>query len=322
MIEVRHLSKSYGNHPALSDVSFTIEKGHIYGFLGPNGAGKSTTMNILCGCLAPTSGEVLVNGHDIIAEPIAAKRCLGYLPELPPLYPEMTPREYLRFVGEMKGLRGQALRDEVEAVMKTVGITEVSNRLIRQLSKGFRQRTGVAQAVLGHPEVIVLDEPCVGLDPRQIIEIRGLIRSLGREHTVILSSHILSEVREVCDRIIIISAGRIAAVDTPEHLERRFAAGRTLELTVKGTPEQIEAVCVSLPEVSSAEVRELGGGRCSVSLGMGAEDISEPVFSAFAAAALPILSMNTVSATLEDVFLELTDADGNAGEEDDHAADL
>lgn len=234
MIEVSHLTKYYGSFLAVDDLSFTIKDGHVYGFLGPNGAGKSTTMNIMTGCLSPTAGKVTIDGHDILTEPEAAKRCMGYLPEQPPLYLNETPWEYLAFVGEAKGLRGGALRSQIESVMARTKITEMGGRPISALSKGYKQRVGIAQALLGDPKVVILDEPTVGLDPLQIIEIRDLIRRLGEKHTVILSSHILSEVQAICDKVLIISRGKLVAYDDTEKL---VANGRTtlesvfLELT-------------------------------------------------------------------------------------------
>lgn len=218
MIEVSHLTKYYGSFLAVDDLSFSIEDGHVYGFLGPNGAGKSTTMNIMTGCLSPTTGKILIDGHDILTEPEAAKRRIGYLPEQPPLYVSETPREYLTFVGEAKGLRGGALKAQIESVMERTRITEMGDRPISALSKGYRQRVGIAQALLGDPKVIILDEPTVGLDPLQIIEIRDLIRQLGKTHTVVLSSHILSEVQAICDKVLIISRGKLVAFDDTEKL--------------------------------------------------------------------------------------------------------
>ena len=203
MIEVNHLVKQYGDHRAVDDLSFTVQQGQIYGFLGPNGAGKSTTMNIITGCLAATSGDVRIDGHDIYKQPLEAKRAIGYLPEQPPLYPDMTPREYLDFVGELKGLKKKERAAEVDAVMEKTGLVEVRDRLIKNLSKGYKQRVGLAQAILGDPQVVILDEPTVGLDPAQIIEIRSVIKSLAHEHTVIFSSHILSEVSGICNQILI-----------------------------------------------------------------------------------------------------------------------
>lgn len=305
MIRVASLSKSYNGHKAISDLSFSVEKGKIYGFLGPNGAGKSTTMNIMTGCLAADCGQVLIGGHDIVKESLAARRLIGYLPEQPPVYGEMTATEYLRFVAEMKGLRGAERERQIADVMEKTSIGDVAHRLIRHLSKGYRQRVGVAQAVLGKPEVVILDEPTVGLDPKQIMEIRELIRSLGAEHTVILSSHILSEVRAVCDRIIIISSGRLMAEDTPENLEKLFAGNCSLELKVKGCCRQVEEIAERLPEVQKLDSAMGENGICHVSL-ISSGDIAEDVFYAFAENRIPILSMVPGHASLEDVYLELT----------------
>lgn len=226
MIEVKNLTKNYGAIPAVKDISFTVEAGKIYGFLGPNGAGKSTTMNMITGCLAPSFGDVKINGLDIYEDAVEAKRNIGYLPEIPPLYTDMTPFEYLEFVGRAKGLKKAALYDEIERVMEKTKILDVSSRLIRNLSKGYRQRVGIAQAILGDPEYIILDEPTVGLDPLQIIEIRDLIASLAKDHAVILSSHILQEISAVCDHVIMISQGKVVASDTMENL---LGNGETLE---------------------------------------------------------------------------------------------
>lgn len=220
MIKVERLTKYYGEFMAVDDLSFEIEEGHVYGFLGPNGAGKSTTMNIMTGCLSATEGTVTINGYDILEEPLRAKRCIGYLPEHPPLYMNETPEEYLRFVGEAKGLKGQELQRQIAEVMEQTKITEVKSRLISNLSKGYKQRVGIAQALLGNPKVIILDEPTVGLDPIQIIEIRDLVRQLGEQHTVILSSHILSEVQAICEKVLIIAKGRLLAFDEPKNLEK------------------------------------------------------------------------------------------------------
>ena len=312
MIRVTSLSKNYGGHLAVSDLSFAIEKGKIYGFLGPNGAGKSTTMNIITGCLAATSGQVLIGGHDICAESVQAKRLIGYLPEQPPLYGDMTVAEYLGFAAAMKGLRAGERRSQIQAVMEKTAIDDVSHRLIRHLSKGYKQRVGVAQAILGKPEVVILDEPTVGLDPKQIMEIRELIRSLGGEHTVILSSHILSEVRAVCDRVIILSRGKLVAEDTPENLEKLFAGNSSLSLRVKGCCRQVEEITAGIAGVQKLQCAMEDNGVCAVEI-MAAEDIAEDVFFAFADKRVPIIAMQTAHASLEDVFLELTNGEG--GEE-------
>ena len=249
MIEVKHLTKRYGNHVAVNDLNFTIDKGKVYGFLGPNGAGKSTTMNIITGCLGATEGEVFIDGHSIADEPAQAKRLIGYLPEQPPVYMDMTPAEYLDFVARAKGVPAKGRATQLEAVIEKTHIQEVRNRLIRNLSKGYRQRVGIAQALLGKPEVIILDEPTVGLDPAQIIEIRELIRELGREHTLVLSSHILSEVQAVCDAIMIISKGRLVASDTPENLTALFAGTVTLTLDVRATEAETKAILDTVPGI-------------------------------------------------------------------------
>lgn len=307
MIEVSHLTKIYGDHYAIRDLNFKIEPGRIYGFLGPNGAGKSTTMNIMTGCLAATEGHVSVDGHDIFDDAEQAKKLIGYLPELPPLYTDMTPREYLEFVAKAKGVARQEIEEQVDYVLSVTKAEDVENRLIRNLSKGYRQRIGIAQALLGHPEVIILDEPTVGLDPLQIIEIRDLIRSLGKEHTVILSSHILSEVQAVCDSIMIISHGRLVASDTSENLERMFTGTANLELVVKAEEEEIRSVLGSIEHVREIDCQPGEDGTVKVSVKTdSAESISEAVFFAFADIRKPILSMNTVQVSLEQVFLELT----------------
>ena len=261
MIEVKNLVKKYGNHTAVDHLNFTIEEGHVYGFLGPNGAGKSTTMNIMTGYLGATEGEVLINGHDILKEPEEAKRQIGYLPELPPLYMEMTVREYLEFVAELKGIAKKKRGESINEVEKMVKIWEVENRLIKNLSKGYRQRVGLAQAVLGFPEIIILDEPSVGLDPKQIIEIRELIRQLAKKHTVILSSHILAEVREVCDYILIISKGKLVASDTPENLERNLGDSDLIEIETKADPDEVRRILETVDGIQSIWKMESHGLR-------------------------------------------------------------
>ena len=321
MIEVSHLTKRYGGHTAVSDLSFTIEKGQIYGFLGPNGAGKSTTMNIMTGCLAASEGEVRIDGHDIFEEPQQAKRLIGYLPEQPPLYLDRTPREYLTFVGRAKGIKAKVLPEQIGHVMEVTQITDVADRLIKHLSKGYRQRVGIAQALLGDPEVVILDEPTVGLDPKQIIEIRSLIQSLGQKHTVILSSHILSEVQAVCQTILIISKGHLAACDTPENLERLFSGTAAVELTAEAGEAQVREILAPLDHIRSMDIRPDGADRCQVTLETdGNEGVCRAVFFAFSRAGRAILRMTDAKASLEDIFIELTSgeaADATAEGEDD-----
>ncbi len=312
MIEVKHLTKRYGNICAVSDLSFTIEKGQIYGFLGPNGAGKSTTMNIMTGCLAATSGEVKIGGFDIFEEAEQAKRLIGYLPEQPPLYMDMTPREYLTFVAKLKKIPGRQIPEALDHVMDMTQIHEVADRLMKNLSKGYRQRVGIAQALLGDPEIIILDEPTVGLDPRQIIEIRDLIQELGREHTVILSSHILSEVQAVCQTILIISGGKLVACDTPENLERLFAGTATVELEAEASEEEVRGILASVAHITGIEISPAEEGYCSVRLDLDAaadRACCRDIFFAFSRAGKALVRLSTEKATLEEIFMELTKQD-------------
>lgn len=314
MIEVQNLTKVYGNHIAVDHVSFTIDSGKIYGFLGPNGAGKSTTMNIITGCLAATEGTVTVDGHDIFEEPIEAKKCIGYLPEVPPLYLDMTVQDYLQFVAEAKGVESKAIPAEIARVMEKTGVTDMKLRLIKNLSKGYRQRTGLAQAILGDPKVIILDEPTVGLDPQQLIEIRDLIRELGHNRTVMLSSHIMQEISAVCDMLIIISDGKLVAQDTPENLEQQAEHEHTLRLNVLATPEQAQAIVATLGETVELRTHKaISDKETELEIGvLSNEDIREPLFYAFASAKCAILSMTREKQSLEDVFLALTKKDAGA----------
>ena len=315
MIEVKNLVKKYGNHTAVDHLNFTIEEGHVYGFLGPNGAGKSTTMNIMTGYLGATEGEVLINGHDILKEPEEAKKQIGYLPELPPLYMEMAVREYLEFVAELKGIAKNKREESINEVEKMVKIWEVENRLIRNLSKGYRQRVGLAQAVLGFPKIIILDEPSVGLDPKQIIEIRELIRQLSKKHTVILSSHILAEVREVCDYILIISKGKLVASDTPENLERNLGDSDLIEIETKASPDEVRRILETVDGIRSISTKHLENGITWAQIQEKKNtDIREKVFQAFAQNHQPLLKLNPLQVSLEDVFMELTQSDRAAEE--------
>lgn len=257
MISVKHLTKYYGEHLAVNDISFEITKGHVYGFLGPNGAGKSTTMNIITGCLSATDGTVLVDGHDIFEEPDDAKRLIGYLPEHPPLYMNESPWEYLRFVGEAKGLHGAALTKQIGEVMERTGITNVKDRRIAALSKGYKQRVGIAQALLGNPKIIILDEPTVGLDPIQIIEIRELITELGKTHTVIFSSHILSEVQAICDQIIMIAHGQLVAFGKPEELQRQLLNPGEVVLTTDASEEEVHKLLANVDHITELTVNAI-----------------------------------------------------------------
>ena len=311
MIEVSNLVKKYGDHTAVDHLSFQIEKGKIYGFLGPNGAGKSTTMNMITGYIASTEGKVMIDGHDILEEPEAAKKCIGYLPEMPPLYFDMTVLEYMKFAADLKKIPRNQKDKQIKEVMDMVKITDMKDRLIKNLSKGYRQRVGLAQAILGYPEVIILDEPTVGLDPKQIIEIRDLIKSLKQKHTVILSSHILSEVRAVCDYVLIISHGKLVASDTPDNLERLAAGSNSLLMKVKGEKDTIRKDLETIEGVTGVEMsydsdEELWKTKVSIQENV---DIREKVFYAMAKANCPIYEMQVKRVSLEDVFLELTEVE-------------
>lgn len=307
MIEVKDLVKKYGSHLAVDHLSFTLESGKIYGFLGPNGAGKSTTMNIMTGYLGATQGSVLIDGHDILKEPEEAKKHIGYLPELPPLYMDMTVQEYLEFAAELKKLPKEKRESDISEVVKLTRLQDVSGRLIKNLSKGYKQRVGLAQAILGFPEIIILDEPTVGLDPKQIIEIRELIRTLSKKHTVILSSHILAEVREVCDYILIISKGKLVASDTPENLELLRNGASSLELEVKAAPETARAILSTIDDIDAMEMHSENENLTRVKLETkNGADIREAIFYAFAEEKCPLLEMKTAKASLEDIFMELT----------------
>ena len=318
MIEVNNLVKRYGDHTAVDHLSFKIEKGKIYGFLGPNGAGKSTTMNIITGYIASTEGTVSIDGHDILEEPEKARKCIGYLPEQPPLYFDMTVLEYMRFAADLKKIPRNKKNEMIEEVMDRVKITDMKNRLIKNLSKGYRQRVGLAQAILGYPDVIILDEPTVGLDPKQIIEIRDLIKDLRQKHTVILSSHILSEVSAVCDYVLIISHGKLVASDTPENLSKLAAGSNNLSLVVKGDKEKIHILLGEISGVRDISIEGSGEeGEWNVKLTTEEHtDIREDVFFKMAENRYPILEMQSRKVSLEEIFLELTE-DG-AGQKKDN----
>lgn len=317
MIEVKDIVKKYGAHTAVDHLSFSIEKGKIYGFLGPNGAGKSTTMNIITGVLAPTSGTVLINGHDIYEEPIEAKQSIGYLPEIPPLYSDMTPLEYLTFVAEAKGVDYDRIQKRVKEIIALTQLDSVKNRLIRNLSKGYRQRVGIAMAMIGDPEVIILDEPTVGLDPIQIIEIRRLIKKLGETKTVILSSHILAEIAEICDHVMIISHGKLVANDTIESLEASVNSSDLLHISVRGdadlAKETIEA-CAGVIDVEECpDAPDAGICRLNVTVEKGT-DPRDDIFYRLAEKKLPILALELEKITLESIFVALTQDKDDDGE--------
>lgn len=323
MIAVEHLTKRYGSFTAVDDISFTLEQGHIYGFLGPNGAGKSTTMNMMTGCLAATAGSVTIDGLDIFEQAREAKKLLGYLPEIPPLYPEQTPAEYLRFVAEAKGLPKAQIDAQVAKALAETRLEPMANRLIRHLSKGYRQRVGIAQALLGDPHYIILDEPTVGLDPLQIIEIRDLIHELGQTHTVILSSHILSEVQAICESVLIIAHGKLVAFDTPQNLENRLTSGGRLTLSADCSAEALHRILAAVPAVCDCRLLTAEEGRCKAQLEItgDAAEACKALFFAFAEAETAILQLTPEKADLENIFIELTDAQPD-GKEPRHESDL
>ncbi len=309
MIQVEHLSKRYDDFLAVDDLSFTIEDGHIYGFLGPNGAGKSTTLNIMTGCLAATSGDIKIDGYDIYENEKEAKKLLGYLPEIPPLYVDQTPREYLSFVAEAKGISKADREAEIEKVIEETHIEDVADRLIKHLSKGYRQRVGIAQALLGNPSVIILDEPTVGLDPMQIIEIRDLIAELGKNHTVILSSHILSEVQAICEKVLIIYKGKLVAFDNQENLSKRLSSGNSIEIMAECSAKDLVNMIGSISDVTRYEIKKEEDGKTEATLYTDAEDpldACRTVFKSFADGEVNLLTLNPVKTTLEDIFIELT----------------
>ena len=318
MIEIQGLTKKYGSRTAVDNVSFKIRNGHIYGLLGPNGAGKSTTMNIIAGCLAPTAGTVLVNGYDICESPIEAKRQIGYLPEQPPLFGDMTPFEYLCFVAEAKGVKDDLIDRQVKEAMEVTDILDVKDRLIRNLSKGYRQRVGIAQTMLGTPDIIILDEPTVGLDPRQLTEIRALIRRLGEKLTVIVSSHILSEISELCDHVIILSEGHVVADDDMAALEARVSPEKTIRMTVKGDADGVRRVLEGIDGVGTIEEGGSSGieGAVSMTIKTAADvDLRDTVFFAMAEARYAVISMEMAEESLESIFLSLTGGGASASED-------
>lgn len=309
MIEIRNLVKRYGDHLAVDHLNLTLEMGEVYGFLGPNGAGKSTTMNIMTGYLSATEGDVVVNGHSILDEPEEAKACIGYLPEIPPLYTDMTVQEYLLFVSELKGKKKKADRvQDVAQAVQRAGLQEMEKRLIRNLSKGYRQRVGIAAALLGSPKVIILDEPTVGLDPAQMIEIRNLIHDLGETHTVILSSHILSEVQTICDRVLIIAHGKVAAQGTPEELAAQLAARGMIAATALGTKEQILAAAAKVEGLTDLRVTAEKGDEVSfTATSTAGADLRAALSKALAEAGCPVVSLTSDTMSLEDIFLQITE---------------
>lgn len=311
MIEVNHLVKSYGKYQAVKDISFRVEEGEVLGFLGPNGAGKSTTMNVITGYLSATSGEVKIAGYDILQNPTEAKKHIGYLPEIPPVYGDMTVREYLQFVSELKGVKKAERKAMLEDIMDKIKISHVAGKMIRNLSKGYRQRVGLAQALVGYPDVLILDEPTVGLDPKQIMEIRDVIRELGKTHTIILSSHILSEVSAVCNRVMILNKGQIVASDTPERLSSRLSENRYL-VRIKGEEEAVLAAFAACPDFSQVQKMDQVEEGTAELLVVGKEglDVREQIFRLAVACDFVLLLCKSEKLSLEDIFLRLTEGDG------------
>lgn len=309
MIEVNNLIKFYGDHKGVDNISFSVKDGTVCGFCGPNGAGKSTTMNIMTGCLSATSGTVTIGGYDIFDHPIEAKKLIGYLPEQPPLYLEETPREYLRFIAETKKIPKKSIKEEIENVMEETQIKDVADRLIKNLSKGYKQRVGIAQTLLGNPKVIILDEPTVGLDPIQVVEIRDLIKSLGKKHTVILSSHILSEVQQMCDEIIIIAKGKLIAYDTTENLEKMLQPKVTLEVETDATREESEHVLSSMEGIEKVQYEETEEGLLKILIETTPDnemEIRKTISLQFAGINRAVLKNDKLKANLEEIFIELT----------------
>lgn len=310
MIEVKNLVKSYGSHLAVDDLSFTVERGQILGFLGPNGAGKSTTMNMITGYIAATSGSVTIDGNDVFEDPIEAKKMIGYLPEIPPLYLDMSVIEYLEFIAEIKSVKKKERTKMIQDIMKMTKVDDVSNRLIKHLSKGYKQRVGLAGAIVGYPEVLILDEPTVGLDPKQIIEIRDLIKRLSKNHTIILSSHILSEVSAVCDKIMIINKGKLIVSDTPENLSSHMEGANKVHLLVKGTKDKVAKALKKVEGIDKVDYQNIAeADLLDVDIQTKeAIDIREELFYAMVEAGCPIYGLERKVMSLEDIFLELTDS--------------
>jgi len=308
MIEIQNLTKRYGQITAVNNLNFTVEKGEILGFLGPNGAGKSTTMKIITGYISSTEGSVKVGGYDIMENPREVKKRIGYLPEQPPLYVDMTVYEYLDFVSDLKGVDKRKKAGQIKDIMELVKIGDHRGRLIKNLSKGYKQRVGLAQALIGNPEVLILDEPTVGLDPKQIIEIRKLIKALGNEHTIILSSHILPEVSAVCERVVIINKGEIAAVDTPENLSKGLGNASKFSITIAGPKSSVISY---IKEIYGVKYVEAGAEKEKDAFSYIVEadkdvDVRRPIFYAMAKAGYPIIELKSLSMSLEDIFLQLT----------------
>ena len=307
MIQIENVTKKYGNFTAVNNISFKIEEGEIVGFLGPNGAGKSTTMNMITGFIEPSSGRILVDGNDISKKPKKAKKQIGYMPEGVPLYNNLTVKEFVKYMAELKGVNSKEVKEKVKTVIEDIGITDVQNKLTRNLSRGYKQRVSMAGALVGNPKVIILDEPTVGLDPKQVTEIRALIKRLGKDHTVILSSHILSEVSQICDRVIIINKGEIIAIDTPENLERKVKQDNSIYVTVEDLENKMDSVKEKLSnvkEVKLLEKNEDNTKKYKITAEEGI-DLRKNIFEVFAKEGITIFEMKKADVTLEDAFMQL-----------------
>ena len=310
MIEVKNVTKRYGSFTAVDNISFTVKDGEVIGFLGPNGAGKSTTMNMITGFIEPSEGSVMINGNDISKKAKKAKRQIGYMPENVPLYAELTVKEFVKYMAELKRMPRKQRKEDIEKVLKETGLEEVQNKLIRNLSRGYKQRVSLAGALIGNPEVLILDEPTVGLDPKQIIEIRNLIKELGKNHTVILSTHILPEVSQICERVIIINKGKIVAIDTPEHLEERTKEENVLLLTVEDKEEHMGNVKEKLPKVKEIKmIKDNEDGTKQYMITSDAEvDLRKDLFDILPKQNITIFELKKAEATLEDAFIRLINA--------------
>ena len=310
MIQVENITKRYGSFTAVENINFEIEEGEIVGFLGPNGAGKSTTMNMITGFIEPTSGKIIVDGYDISKKPRKAKRQIGYMPEGVPLYSDLTVKEFVTYMAELKGVPRKEKKEKVQKALKETGLTDVQNKLTRNLSRGYKQRVSMAGALVSNPKVIILDEPTVGLDPKQVTEIRTLIKELGKEHTVILSSHILSEVSQICNRVIIINNGKIVAIDTPENLEKKVVKDNSVYITVEDNDNKIETIKEKLPEIKEIKLVTENEDKTKKYIITADEDVDlrKSIFETFAKEGITIFEMKKSDATLEDAFMQLIDS--------------
>ena len=307
MIEVKNVTKKYGSITAVNDISFDVKDGEVVGFLGPNGAGKSTTMNMLTGYIEPTQGQIIINGNDILKKPRKAKREVGYMPENVPLYYELTAKEFVTYMAELKMVKKSERKEQVEQVLKETGLEDVKNKLIRNLSRGYKQRVSMAGALVGEPKILILDEPTVGLDPKQITEIRSMIKELGKEHTIILSSHILSEVSQICNKVIIINKGKIVAIDTPENLENKVTKNNCIYVTVEDKENRVDEIKDKIEDIQKIELVEENedGTKQYLIEAEKDKDIRKTIFAEFAKENITIFEMKKADTTLEDAFMKL-----------------